>query len=77
MNFIATPFKKLYALMALLFMMFSFVNVNAQTAFEEDVDDEEFAEEPGPAPVDTYIYAGVLAAGLIGYAATRHSKTAA
>lgn len=77
-----TPMKRLYAATAVLFMMFATVNTHAQTAFGEDVNDQastptdpEVPEQP-EVPADGYIYAGILAAGIIGYTATRR-KTAA
>jgi hypothetical protein len=75
MNTIVSPMKRLYAMTALLFMMMIPAGLNAQTAFGEDVNDEE-PEEPNPVPVNGYLYAGVVAAGVVGYAATRQKKAA-
>ncbi len=73
MKTIVTPMKKLYALAALVFMMFATVNANAQTGFDDDVDDQT-PSQPNPQPINGYVYAGVLAAGIIGYTATRQKK---
>ncbi|KOS06853.1 hypothetical protein AM493_13065 [Flavobacterium akiainvivens] len=62
--------KRFYALTALLFMMFAPLSINAQPGFQETVDDESTST----APINGYVYAGVLAAGIIGYAATRQKK---
>jgi hypothetical protein len=87
MNTILTPLKNLFAVAVLVFLMFASVNTYAQTTFGDDVDDEVFDDPDDPDnpgggevptdPIDGGIYAGVLAAGIIGYTVTMRRKTAA
>ncbi len=65
--------KQTAAVMAMAFLLTPSLAIAQE--FEDDVDDEVVAEEPG-APIDLYIPVLVAGAALIGYIAIRKRPTA-